>query len=149
MNSYQVIKTFGTENGFSCAFRQWRAKSNCKYLHGYSLGFKFVLECSELDENSWVYDFGGFKKIREWIEDHFDHTLLVSKDDPEKETLINLTNKEIAKVVELNQVGCEKFAELAFEFADNYISEETNGRVKLVSVEVFEHGANSAKFKNI
>ena len=58
-------------------------------------------------------------------------------------------NKEIAKVVELNQVGCEKFAELAFEFADNYISEETNGRVKLVSVEVFEHGANSAKFKNI
>ena len=42
-----------------------------------------------------------------------------------------------------------KFAELAFEFADNYISEETNGRVKLVSVEVFEHGANSAKFKNI
>ena len=60
MKTFQVIKTFGAESGFSCAFRQWRADSDCKYIHGYSLGFRFILEASELDNKSWVYDFGGF-----------------------------------------------------------------------------------------
>ena len=38
MKTFQVIKTFGAERGFSCAFRQWKADSDCKYIHGYSLG---------------------------------------------------------------------------------------------------------------
>ena len=61
MKTYQIIKTLGPENGFTCAYRQWRAKSDCKYIHGYSLGFRFTMETTELDENSWVYDFGSFK----------------------------------------------------------------------------------------
>ncbi len=149
MKTFQIIKTFGAENGFSCAFRQWRAKSDCKYIHGYSLGFKLVLETSELDENSWVYDFGGFKQVRRWIESHFDHTLIIANDDPEKEKLINLQEGKIAKIIEFDDVGCEKFADYTFNFVDRYISSETKNRVKLVSVEVFEHGANSARIKNI
>ena len=42
MKTYQIIKTLGPENGFTCAYRQWRAKSDCKYIHGYSLGFILV-----------------------------------------------------------------------------------------------------------
>ena len=80
---YRVTKTYGPERGFSCAFRQWSAKSNCKYLHGYSLGFKIVLESVSLDINNWVYDFGKFTFLEEWLKDNFDHTLLVAKDDPE------------------------------------------------------------------
>ena len=41
------------------------------------------LETTELDDRSWVYDFGEFKVIQDWIKDHFDHTLVVSSDDPE------------------------------------------------------------------
>jgi|TARA_B110000438_G_C15163439_1_gene372782 6-pyruvoyltetrahydropterin/6-carboxytetrahydropterin synthase len=150
MKTFQVIKTFGSERGFSCAFRQWRADSNCKLIHGYSLGFKFTLEASELDEKSWVYDFGGFSKIQQWIKDHFDHTLVIAKDDPKFQELKNLDNDlGIAKVIEMNDVGCEKFAEVTFEFASSYIQEQTNNRVKLISVEVFEHGANSAVVKDI
>ena len=69
MKKYQVIKTFGAERGFSCAFRQWRADSDCKFIHGYSLGFKLVLEAETLDDKSWVYDFGAF--------DHIDPELLL------------------------------------------------------------------------
>ncbi len=149
MKTYQIIKTLGPENGFTCAYRQWRAKSDCKYIHGYSLGFRFIMETTELDENSWVYDFGSFKEIRKWVKDNFDHTLLIANDDPEKDFLISFADKKIAKVIEFPDVGCEKFAEYTYNFVNEYISSETSGRVKLISVEVFEHGANSAVFKNI
>ncbi len=148
MKTYQVIKTFGTERGFSCAFRQWRADSACNLIHGYSLGFRFTLESESLDDRSWVYDFGSFAVIKSWIEDHFDHTFIISQDDPEYVSLKDLGTKGVAKIVELEAVGCEKFAEMTYNFTSQCIANETNQRVKLISVEVFEHGANSAIFKN-
>jgi len=148
MKKYQVIKTFGSDRGFSCAFRQWRAESDCKFIHGYSLGFKLVLETETLDNKSWVYDFGAFNPIKEWIQENFDHTFIISKDDPEINYLKEMGEKDLAKIIELDSVGCESFAEITFNFASKYISKETDGRVNLISVEVFEHGANSAVFKN-
>ena len=62
---------------------------------------------------------------------------------------MSFADKKIAKVIELPDVGCEKFAEYTYNFVSEYISSETSERVKLISVEVFEHGANSAVFKNI
>lgn len=41
---YRSTKTYGHNAGLSCAFRQWKANSHCKYLHGYALSFKFVFE---------------------------------------------------------------------------------------------------------
>jgi 6-pyruvoyltetrahydropterin/6-carboxytetrahydropterin synthase len=55
MKTFQVIKTFGAERGFSCAFRQWKADSDCKYIHGYSVGFRSTLETSKLDHKPMIY----------------------------------------------------------------------------------------------
>ena len=136
---YESTKTYGNERGLSCCFRQWKATSHCKYLHGYSLGFRFTFEAERLDSRNWVYDFGSFKEIRKWVKDNFDHTLLIAKDDPEKDFLMSIDDKKIAKVIELPDVGCEKFAEYTYNFVNEYISSETSGRVKLISVEVFSH----------
>ena len=109
-----------------------------------SLGFKFVFEAQELDERNWVYDFGNCKWIKAWLEENFDHTLAVDVKDPELLNLTELGDKGLAKVVEMNGVGCEKFAEHVYNFVAPQVKEQTGGRVKLKSVEVFEHGANSA-----
>ena len=144
--TYRVIKTYGNERGLSCAFRQWRADSHCKLIHGYSLGFKFVFEAEELDERKWVYDFGDMGFVKEFLKDNFDHILMVAYDDPRKEDLYNLDG--IAEIRELPDVGCEKFAEYVYSYVHREVEEQTDGRVKLVSVECFEHGANSALFGN-
>jgi 6-pyruvoyltetrahydropterin/6-carboxytetrahydropterin synthase len=44
-------------------------------------------------------------------------------------------------------VGAEKFAEHAFNFADNLITVKTDGRCWVESVECAEHGANSAIYQ--
>jgi 6-pyruvoyltetrahydropterin/6-carboxytetrahydropterin synthase len=94
----------------------WRANhSHCSLLHGYSLGFKLVFECDSLDERNWVMDFGGLKELKDWLEDHFDHTIVVSKDDPEIGQFRALEKRGLAKVKVFDNVGSEKFAEEVFK----------------------------------
>jgi len=145
---YQSTKTYGNEVGLSCCFRQWRADSHCNKLHGYSLGFRFTFEAAKLDERNWVYDFGGCKWIKEYLQDEFDHKLVVAKDDPHLERILHTVYTDIAVIKVMNDVGCEKFAEMVYNHVASKIKEETKGRVSLFSVECFEHGANSAIYIN-
>lgn len=145
---YKSTKTYGHEIGLSCCFRQWRADSHCKMLHGYALAVRFEFEAVELDARNWVVDFGSLKSLKGVLEDTFDHKLLVAEDDPEKDYLCSLAGLGIADVVVLPAVGCEKFAEYLFEVTEIWLKD--NGyypRVGLHSVEVKEHGANSAIFQ--
>ena len=88
---YKSQKTYGNDRGFSCAFRQYKAvHSHCSLIHGYSLGFSFTFEATKLDSNNWVYDFGGCKWIKDYLESMFDHTLVVDKHDTEIAELLKL-----------------------------------------------------------
>jgi len=153
--TFYSTKTFGNDRGLSCCFRQWRSThSHCSQLHGYSIGVKFIFTAETLDERNWVYDFGGFKEIKQWLEYMFDHTLLVAEDDPHLEHFQNL--EKIGGVVNLRvvpAVGCERFAKMVFDYTDDFLDKNRaallNSTVKLRSVEVFEHGANSAIFEKI
>lgn len=143
---YQSTKTYGPELGLSAVFRQWRADSHCNKLHGYALGFKFTFEAEKLDDRNWVMDFGNLKGLKFMLQLHFDHKLVVAEDDPELDTLLELKN--IADVVVVEAVGCEKFAELAYEMAVAELENlDLEDRIRVVEVECFEHGANSAIYR--
>ena len=142
---YKSTKTFGHELGLSAAFRQWKAQSHCRFVHGYALAVKFEFEADELDVRNWVVDFGSLKSLRSMLEATFDHKLLVAEDDPYKDELCMLSGIGVADVVVVPATGCEAFAQMIFECAEVWLLD--NGytpRCKLVSVEVREHGANSA-----
>lgn len=147
MAKYYSTKTFGNDRGFSCAFRQWKASSHCNQVHGYSLGFRFVFEADELDHRNWVYDFGNTAWIKNYLEELFDHTTVISDDDPLKDHFINLEDAGGCTLRILHSVGCERFAETVYMDIAPQVTDETKGRVRLKSVEVFEHGANSAIYE--
>ena len=148
MAYYRSIKTYGNERGLSCAFRQWRADSHCNLIHGYSLGFRITFEAAELDERNWVYDFGDCKWIKKYLDEVFDHTLAIAEDDPELKVFKGLEKFDLANVVVMKGVGCEKFAEHVYNYVSPKVYTDTKGRVSVYSVEVFEHGANSAIYIN-
>jgi 6-pyruvoyltetrahydropterin/6-carboxytetrahydropterin synthase len=148
MSKFQSTKKYGHEVGISACFRQWGAKSHCAQLHGYALAFKFTFEADELDERNWVVDFGGLKPLKKALEDNFDHKTVVAKDDP----LIDWFHEAAAHgILDLNvveKVGCEAFAELAFNLATEVLKEQGFApRCRVIEVEVSEHGSNSAVFK--
>lgn len=147
---FYSTKTFGNDRGLSCVFRQWAADTHCHLLHGYSLGFKFIFGAERLDHRNWVIDFGkgGFGEIKKWLEYMFDHTLLVSVDDPLRQDLENLGKLGLADVRIVEGSGCEMTAKMVFEKANEIIQRQTKGRCWVVSVEVCEHGSNSAVYVN-
>lgn len=143
---YASTKTYGHEIGLSCAFRQWRAQSHCRFLHGYALKVHFEFHCSQLDERNWVVDFGSLKSLKGWLEDMFDHTTLVAEDDP-KITLFR--EMEIAGLIQLRVVpstGCEATARLIYEFTEQWLKDAGYSHVSLHKVSVHEHGANAAEY---
>lgn len=138
-------KEYGHEIGLSACFRQWKAHSHCNQLHGYALAVKFTFGAAKLDQTNWVVDFGSMKSLKQMLQDTFDHTLLVAEDDPHLQTFVAIGKLGVARVVVVPACGCEKFAEMIFECTEIWLKD--NGytpRVRLLCVEVKEHGANSA-----
>ena len=143
--AYFSTKTYGHNIGLSAVFRQPNADhSHCHLLHGYSLAFKFTFGCSELDNKNWAVDFGGLKPLKQWLEDSFDHKVVLDENDPHLDDFKLLEEKGLAQLNIVDGVGAEKFAEHAWRFADRLIREATNDRCWCESAECAEHGANSA-----
>lgn len=143
--AFYSTKTYDHNEGLSCAFRQWRAThSHCKLIHGYALAVKFTFGCDKLDDRNWVQDFGGLKEIKKWLKHMFDHTTVIAEDDPKREVFEDLEKQGIIDLRIIPGVGCEKFSEFIFNYVAKIIKDESKARVWLESVEVREHGANSA-----
>jgi 6-pyruvoyltetrahydropterin/6-carboxytetrahydropterin synthase len=170
MAKYLSTKTYGNDRGLSCCFRQWRAThSHCSTLHGYSIGIKLIFECDTLDDKNWCMDFGGLKEFKEWADHMFDHTLVVAEDDPmldffkHMNEMVDIDSKDhLSKLPHergalcdlriVPGVGCEMFAKMAYDkmaelLASGDIRYPINPTVRIKSVEVFEHGANSATYE--
>jgi len=153
MGKYQSTKVF---DGFSCVFRQWKADgTHCKYVHGYGVSFKVWFE-GELDEKNWVWDFGGMKRAKgtidgmnpkAWMDYMFDHTMIIAEDDPFIESFKLMGQAGAAQVRILPAVGAEKFAEYVYNKLQEFVNQETEGRVKIARVEFMENGKNSAIYE--
>lgn len=146
---YFVTKTYGHDLGLSACFRQWRAESHCRFLHGYPLSFKFTFGAPILDKNNWVFDFGGLKELKQHLVDTYDHKLLVAEDDPELDMLTSLAGLGLADPIVVPFVGCEGFAQSEIDWVRQWLvekhSHDTMNRGLFVhAVEVREHGGNSA-----
>jgi 6-pyruvoyltetrahydropterin/6-carboxytetrahydropterin synthase len=132
----------------STAFRQWRADSHCKLIHGYRLQCKLWFTSDELDDKNWVFDFGGCRVIKGILEKQFDHTTVVAADDPELGTFEMMSDKGMIDLrIAEKGVGIERTAEWVYDNTNSYVKDITNGRVRVIKVEVWEHEGNSAIYE--
>ena len=151
---YQSTKRF---DNFTVAIRQHKAAhSHCSLLHGYSFEFKVwfesieELEEKQLDEMSWIVDFGIFSRngLKDWLNDMFDHTLLIQADDPYRDIFEQLGVMGLCKVRFLDRMGCESLAEMVFNKFNDRLSVTDAGRCRVIKVEVYENDRNSAIFES-
>ena len=147
---FQSTKVF---DGYSTVFRQWRAEgTHCSFLHGYGISFKIIFE-GDLDERNWVWDFGGMKRAKNtidgvppkvWMDYMFDHTYIIAEDDPFLPEAIKMDKAGIVQLRIIPATGAEQFSKFIYDKVSEFIKIETEGRVRVVSVEFKEHAKNSA-----
>lgn len=143
-------------DNFSCSIRQHKAKhSHCSLQHGYAFWFKVwfasneFLEENQLDDMNWIVDFGGFKSkpigngLKDWLNEMFDHTLLIEKDDPHLEIYKDLEQYNLHKLTILDKIGAESLAKYVFDKFNDVLSKTDAGRCRVVKVECFENDKNS------
>jgi len=149
---FSTAKTFPN---LPCAHQQWFDKDesneqfsgSCAKFHGYDRSVTLKIE-GEIDEHGWVFPFGHFKEVRKFLEYYFDHTSLISADDPRLEATVKFN--DVHKVFNLrvmpSGVSMEQSALFIFMAVNNYIFAVTNGRCVLTEVECREHDKNACSF---
>lgn len=162
--SERVFQSSKLYDGYSACFRQWKAEgTHCRFLHGYAISFRVDFE-GALDYRNWVWDFGAAKRsnykvpaqyydshlpemgIKEYFDWLLDHTTIVATDDPELKEFELLDYKGVIQLRTMPNVGCEQFAKHIYFVLNDWVQFESNGRVKVKRVEVFEHNKNSASY---
>jgi len=139
---YVSTKTYHQK--FPVAYRQWRAESHCNVVHGYALSFHFEFESDDLDVRNWVMDFGGLKPLKDLLEDWFDHTFLISLDDPNYKDFKKLGELGLAKITEVEKTGCEGLADWLYEYMNTIFIKDygESDRIWCCKVEVRETDTN-------
>ncbi|MEE2789093.1 MAG: 6-carboxytetrahydropterin synthase [Myxococcota bacterium] len=143
MGTFTSSKTF---RGFPCAHRRWRHAGHCAHVHGYDRTFTVWFAAHTRTENGFVMDFGQLKPVKAWLETHFDHTLLLDRDDPLLADFQALEIQGACRIVTFDDVGMEGTAEFVYQWVNTWVQEVTEQRVWVTSVEVRENEKNSARF---
>ena len=100
----------------------------------------------DLSPEKWVMDFGGLKSVRKWLKYYFDHTFLVSEDDPMLPQCQKWDQEGVIQLRVLPNVGMEGTAEFIYPHVNKLVKEDTSKRVWVTRVEVRENENNSAVF---
>lgn len=140
---------------FPFAHRQHNHDGHCRLIHGHNWSFEFEFVTNTPDGNGFVIDFGKMSWLKVWLADHFDHTLVLNKDDPMLGHLTrSLTSSplmfspgyNLAKIITVPNGGAEGLARYVFDCVNSLLQDETNARVFLKRVTVFEDSKNSATY---
>ena len=68
---------------FSYGHRLINYDGKCKNLHGHNAKVEIVLASQTLDAKGMVFDFGDVqKKLKGWIDQNWDHRMILSENDP-------------------------------------------------------------------
>jgi 6-pyruvoyltetrahydropterin/6-carboxytetrahydropterin synthase len=75
-----------------------------------------------------------------------DHTVIIAEDDPGMGGWKTMNDLGVIQLRVIPATGAEKFAEYIYSNINNFVHEETEGRVRVTKVKFMEHGKNAAYY---
>ena len=133
----------------STGHRQWKDNGHCSFVHGYGRYVEFTFACKRTDHRGWVMDFGDLKDVKKWLEDEWDHRLLLAYDDPLLEDFKQLHEKggvNLNVMPEGYGPGIEDSCKYVYDKVNPMIKEKTQGRAWVENVRIYEHEKNWADY---
>jgi len=127
--------------------RQPLHQGKCSRLHGHSWSISITFEAEKLDENGFVVDFGELHFIEDWIDQHLDHGIVLSLEDPQKEILSDLQKLGLLSITWVPCPSCEGISQFLFDTFQPMVKEKTQGRAQIQSIRLEEDSKNSSFYK--
>jgi 6-pyruvoyltetrahydropterin/6-carboxytetrahydropterin synthase len=81
-----------------------------------------------------------------WMDYMFDHTMIIAEDDPYIKAFKQMAEAGVVQIRIIPATGAEKFAEYVYNKINDFVHEETEGRVRVTKVKFMEHGKNAAYY---
>lgn len=93
----QLLTTATRYHDISCGHRVVGHENKCRNLHGHNYRMIFTIGCASLDKIGRVLDFSVIKSVLcEWLENEWDHRMLIWEKDPMLESLKALDSTVVA-----------------------------------------------------
>lgn len=106
---HSVIKHY---RNLPAAHRQPNHEGHCRLIHGHNWGFDIEFVARRLDACGFVVDVGQLQLVKQFLDDTFDHTLLLNYDDPLVAHPAQMGGiSALAKVILVPNCGMEGLAE--------------------------------------
>tara|TARA_R110000868_G_scaffold93644_1_gene259113 strand:- start:3414 stop:3848 length:435 start_codon:yes stop_codon:yes gene_type:complete len=129
------------------AHRQPKHEGHCALIHGHNWSFTFTFQAAALDECGFVVDFGKLKWLRKFLEDTFDHALVLSRTDPQLGALAFLDTQKIARIVLVDDGSCEGLLTEFYPLLNAVVQKQTEGRVWISELTLHEDAKNFATIR--
>lgn len=141
---YHITKSFGE---YPFAHRQPSHSGHCAHIHGHNWSFILCLQADHLDSNGFVFDFGKFGPVKEWLKQNFDHTTVLEESDPVIAQLVPLQQSGMIRMIIAPSASCEGIAAMFYEYVQSFLEAQgVAARVSIHHVTVTEDLKNSATF---
>jgi 6-pyruvoyltetrahydropterin/6-carboxytetrahydropterin synthase len=122
-------------------------ESPCKSIHGHSYTVSVTVGTKSLDENGMVIDFTKLKLFQKWLDEEFDHSLIVSENDKELIDTFKNKNQKIC-IFPKEITTSELMSEVLFnELYKGLLILIDKSILSFIEVEVFETKRNSAIYR--
>jgi 6-pyruvoyltetrahydropterin/6-carboxytetrahydropterin synthase len=145
-SGHRVVKRYGSWNGWSVTYRQFRSPGHCSFIHGYALDISICF-AGLTDDRGWVVDFGGLKGLKKALETLYDHVTVLERDDPLLSRFQDLADIGGMRIRVAEAVGCEAFCrEVYLEARSELRAAGLSSRVEVDHVAVAEHDGNRAVY---
>ena len=128
------------------AHRQPKHDGHCALIHGHNWTFTFTFAAKQPDTCGFVVDFGKLKFLKAYLEDTFDHALLLSRSDPSL-ALLKVSLNGLARIVEVDDGSCEGLLREFFPLLNEKVAKATDGRVWISEMVIHEDSKNSAMIR--
>lgn len=120
---------------------------HCRLIHGHNWVIEATFEALRLDGNGFVVDFGKLREFKQWVDENFDHALVLSENDPALAQL-KICLKDFAEIRVVQNCSCEGLALTFFNVLDAIVQRISDGRAHVHSLTLFEDEKNSATVTN-
>jgi 6-pyruvoyl tetrahydropterin synthase/QueD family protein len=122
----------------------------CWNLHGHNGTVEIIIESEQVNSDGFVTDFGNLKFVQKWIDDNWDHSVIVGEEDKDLLAVINVLK---SKSYVLRYTSSSTSENLCIEIYKSLISDilslldRDNILIIGITINFYESSSSSAALK--